>query len=88
MRQALDGFLAGAFDPSGQPTAPSRRLALRPMPRWQRALAHEIAERYGFTSGAYGTEPEREPRPNLLLIEMCLAPIHWVRSVLPSLSPR
>ena len=87
MRQALDGFLAGAFDPSGQPTAPSRRLALRPMPRWQRALAHEIAERYGFTSGAYGTEPERETQPNLLLLlsETFLTLIHYMLSVVPSL---
>ena len=85
MRQALDGFLAGAFDPSGQPTAPSRRLALRPMPRWQRALAHEIAERYGFTSGAYGTEPERKTQPNLLLLlsETFLTLIHYMLSVFP-----
>ena len=87
MRQALDGFLAGAFDPSGQPTAPSRRLALRPMPRWQRALAHEIAERYGFTSGAYGTEPERETQRSCSL-ELFMPLLHWALSVFPSVPLR
>lgn len=36
-----------------------RRLALRPMPRWQREMVHEMAERYGLTTGSYGTEPNR-----------------------------
>ena len=36
-----------------------RRLSLRPMPRWQRALAHEMASHYGLSTGSYGNEPDR-----------------------------
>lgn len=52
-------FVLGGSLPSSGAASSMRRLALRPMPRWQREMVHEIAERYGLTTGSYGTEPNR-----------------------------
>ena len=73
IESALDKFVASQFSfgaemgrappasVAGSAAASSsiRRLALRPMPRWQREMVHEIAERYGLSTGSYGTEPNR-----------------------------
>ena len=62
VESALDKFVAAPFTWDSKTAAvasSARRLALRPMPRWQREMAHEMAERYGLTTGSYGTEPNR-----------------------------
>ena len=71
---ALDKFVASPFNfdtglersvpmaegrSSSADSSSMRRLAMRPMPRWQREMVHEMAEQYGLTTGSYGTEPNR-----------------------------